>query len=166
EALNAVLFIRQGRIVEATQAGRQYYRECAGILKRLDRANQEISATGSQSGEVRAGLMPTFTRSALAPALLRFREESPGIEVRILEAYSGVLTEFVRKGDLDFAVVPALPAAIGLNISLLLRDREMLVSAKGRTGLHGKPVRLAEAGPLKVVLPGHQNTPRGNIESY
>src|SRR5262249_42933280 len=50
--------------------------------------------------------------------------------------------------------------------SLLLRDREMLVSAKGRTGLHGMPVRLAEAGHLKVVLPGYQNTRRGNIGSY
>jgi DNA-binding transcriptional LysR family regulator len=25
---------------------------------------------------------------------------------------------------------------------------------------------LAEAGPLKIVLPGHQNTRRGNIETY
>src|SRR3974377_286167 len=70
DALTAVLFIRQGRLVEATPAGRQYYRECAGILKQLDRANQDIGATASRSGEVHAGLMPTFTRCALAPALL------------------------------------------------------------------------------------------------
>jgi LysR family transcriptional regulator, nitrogen assimilation regulatory protein len=165
-ALSAGLFIRQGRLVEATPAGRHYYRECVGLLKQLDRANQEIGALASRSGEVHVGLMPTFTRCALAPALLRFMEESPGVEIRILEAYSGILTELVRKGDLDFAVVPALPDTAGLNISLLLRDREMLVSAKGRTGLHGKPIRLAEAGPLKVVLPGHQNTRRGNIETY
>jgi LysR family transcriptional regulator, nitrogen assimilation regulatory protein len=110
--------------------------------------------------------MPTFTRCALAPALLRLMGESPGVEIRVLEAYSGVLTELVRRGDLDFAVVPALPDTVGLNISLFLRDREMLVSAKGRTGLHEKAIRLAEAGPLKAVLPGHQNTRRGNIESY
>jgi LysR family transcriptional regulator, nitrogen assimilation regulatory protein len=166
DALSAVLFLRQGRLVEATPAGRQYYRECVALLKQLDRANQEAGAISSQSGEVHVGLMPTFTRCALAPALLRFMGESPGVEIRVLEAYSGVLTELVRKGDLDFAVVPALPDTVGLNISLFLRDREMLVSAKGRTGLHEKAIRLAEAGPLKAVLPGHQNTRRGNIESY
>jgi LysR family transcriptional regulator, nitrogen assimilation regulatory protein len=166
EALNAVLFIRQGRLVEVTPAGRQYYRECVGLLKGLDRANQGIGAIAAQSGEIHVGLMPTFTQCALAPALLSFMEQSPGVEVHVLEAYSGVLTELVRKGDLDFAVVPALPATVGLNIALFLRDREMLVSAKGRTGLHGKPIRLAEAGPLKVLLPGPQNTRRANIESY
>ncbi|MGA7329199.1 MAG: LysR family transcriptional regulator [Rhodomicrobium sp.] len=166
QALKAVLFVREGQSVEATAAGRQYYRECSAILKRLDQANQEVGSAILLGGEVRAGLMPTFTRGAFAPALLRFMQESPGTEVRITEAYSGVLTDLVRKGDLDFAVVPGLPASVGLNISLFVRDREMLVSAKGRTGEHGKPLRLAEAGPLKVVLPGQQNTRRANIESY
>lgn len=166
QALKATLFNRNGHAVEPTAAARQYYRECSAILKRLDQANQEVGSSTLLGGEVLAGLMPTFTRGAFAPALLQFMEESPGTEVRITEAYSGVLTDLVRKGDLDFAVVPGLPAAVGLNISLFVRDREMLVSAKGRTGKHGKPLRLAEAGPLKVVLPGHQNTRRANIETY
>ncbi len=165
EALQAVLLIRRGRLVEATAAGRRYYRECVGILKRLDEAGRDLAAAGT-AGEVRAGLMPTFTRGVLAPSLVRFMEDYPGIEIRISEAYSGVLTDLVRKGSLDFAVVPGLPETVGLSTSLLVRDREMLVAARGRTGRHGQPVRLAEAGALKIVLPGFQNTRRRNIESY
>jgi LysR family transcriptional regulator, nitrogen assimilation regulatory protein len=163
--LGTVLFIRHGRVVEPTPAGRRYYPECVAILRRLEQANQEIK-TASEGGVVRVGLMPTFTRYVLVPALLKFMEDCPSAEVKITEAYSGVLTDLVRKGDLDFAVVPGLPGAVGLSITRLVRDREMLVGAKGRTGLHGKPVRLAEAGPLKFVLPGQQNTRRGNIENY
>jgi LysR family transcriptional regulator, nitrogen assimilation regulatory protein len=166
ESLNAILLVRDGRSVEATVAGRLYYEECVTILRRLDHANQEIAATGLHGGEVSVGLMPTFTRGVLPPVLRRFMQEYPGTEVRITEAYSGVLTDLVRKGELDFAVVPGLPGAVGLATTLLLRDREMLVSAKGRTGRHGEPVRLAETGPLKIVLPGHQNTRRRNIETY
>jgi LysR family nitrogen assimilation transcriptional regulator len=166
DELDAILLVRGGRTVEATQAGRRYYHECVAVLKRLDEANQRINASLTHGGEVRAGLMPTFTRGVLAPTLLRFMEESPGTEIKITEAYSGVLTSLVRKGELDFAVVPGIPGTVGLESSLFLRDREMLVSARGRTGFHGRPVRLAEAGPLKVVLPGHQNTRRGNIETY
>jgi LysR family transcriptional regulator, nitrogen assimilation regulatory protein len=159
------LFIRHGRLVEPTPAGRRYYPECVAILRRLEQANQEVK-TALEGGVVCVGLMPTFTRYVLAPALLKFLEDCPSAEVRITEAYSGVLTDLVRRGDLDFAIVPGLPGAVGLSITRLARDREMLVAAKGRTGLHGKPVRLSDTGPLKIVLPGHQNTRRGNIESY
>jgi LysR family transcriptional regulator, nitrogen assimilation regulatory protein len=165
-ALNAVLLDRGGRSVEPTTAGQCYYRECVAVLKQLDQASQEIGATATAGGEVRVGLMPTFTRGVLAPTLHRFMKESRGTEIRVTEAYSGVLTDLVRKGDLDFAVVPGFPGAVGLTTTLILRDREMLVAAKGRTGRHGQPVRLADAGPLKIILPGHQNTRRGNIESY
>ncbi|MFX8285700.1 hypothetical protein ABTL53_19350, partial [Acinetobacter baumannii] len=55
--------------------------------------------------------------------------------------------------------------ATGISHRLLARDREMLVSAK-RTKHNLKPVKLSELGPLKVVLPGLQNTRRRNIETY
>ncbi len=164
--LNAVLLVRNGRSVEATPAGRRYYEECVAVLKRLDQANHEIGAALSQGGEVRVGLMPTFTRGVLPRVLRHFMDENPATEIKVTEAYSGVLTDLVRAGELDFAVVPGLPSTVGLSTGLLLRDQEMLVTAKGRTGRHGEPVRLADAGPLKIVLPGHQNTRRRNIETY
>jgi LysR family transcriptional regulator, nitrogen assimilation regulatory protein len=164
--LGVSLLARDGRSVEATPAGRRYYQDCVAALKRLDQSQQDIGASLAEGGDVRAGLMPTFTRGVLSPSLTAFMRESPGTEIRITEAYSGVLTDLVRTGELDFAIVPGFPGAIGLSTTLLLRDREMLVSAKGRTGQHGQPIRLSDAGALKVVLPGQQNTRRRNIESY
>jgi LysR family transcriptional regulator, nitrogen assimilation regulatory protein len=166
ETLGVVLLVRDGRSVEATSAGRRYYQDCIIALKQLDQSQQDISAATVEGGDVRVGLMPTFTRGVLSPTLSAFMRESPGTEIHITEAYSGVLTDLVRTGGLDFAIVPGFPGAKGLSTTLLLRDREMLVSAKGRTGCHGQPIRLQEGGPLKVVLPGPQNTRRHNIESY
>jgi LysR family nitrogen assimilation transcriptional regulator len=161
--LGVALFERNGRDVEPTLAGKLYYRECVDVLKKLEAAQQSV-AINHVRGVIRVGLMPTFTRSVLAPALDKFLGSAPGSEISVIEAYSGVLTDMILKGELDFAVVPAFEGATGISHCLLARDREMLVSAKRDNNL--KPVKLSELGPLKVVLPGPQNTRRRNIETY
>ncbi|HAO43941.1 MAG TPA: LysR family transcriptional regulator, partial [Afipia sp.] len=149
---------------EPTLAGKLYYRECVDVLKKLEAAQQSV-AVNHVRGAIRVGLMPTFTRSLLAPALDRFLTSAPGSEISVTEAYSGVLTDMILKGELDFAIVPAFEGVTGISHRLLARDREMLVSAK-RTKSNLKPVRLSDLDPLKVVLPGPQNTRRRNIETY
>lgn len=166
--LGAPLFERLGRDVRPTPTGDRYYDECIGILRRLDAATREASVKASERvGRIRVGLMPSFTRCALAPALLRFTEEAPKVEVQIVEAYSAVLTERVRAGELDFAVVPAFEGATGLTLTHLTRDRELLVSRAGKVRKnHLRPVRLKDIAPLKIVVPGTANTRRRTIETY
>ena len=110
--------------------------------------------------------MPTMTRSALAPALSRFTDEQPNVVIRVVEAYSAVLTQQVRAGDLDFAVVPAIPSTPGiLEPPLLANDR----AARLPTRIAPPPPRPGAAeylGSLRLVVPGPQNTRRRSIETY
>jgi LysR family transcriptional regulator, nitrogen assimilation regulatory protein len=163
--LGVSLLARNGRAVAPTQAGRLYYAECVDVLKRLDAAQQGV-AVKALHGKVRVGLMPTFTRSVLAPALDEFLAATPEAEISVIEAYSGVLTEMVLGGELDFAVVPAFEGTTGLSQHLVIRDREMLVSSKQRCDDHLRPVRLRDRDALKIILPGTQNTRRRTIETY
>jgi DNA-binding transcriptional LysR family regulator len=164
--LGVALFARDGRGVTPTTHGERYYAECVAILRRLDAAQTELAQAKELGGEVRVGLMPTFTRAVLPLALDRFLAAAPAADVRVVEAYSGILTDLVRRDELDFAVVPSFYSGAGFSTRLLLRDQEMLVAAKGRTGMHLTPVRLADLGPLKVVLPGPENTRRLTLETY
>jgi LysR family transcriptional regulator, nitrogen assimilation regulatory protein len=166
DRLGIALFERDRRGVTPTLQGERYYQDCIAVLRQLDAAQAELSQANVPSGEVRAGLMPTFTRAVLAPALERIVSTAPSVDIRVTEAYSGVLTDLVRRGELDFAVVPGFQGAVGLKTTLLLRDPEMLVAAKGRVGAHLQPVRLGSLGPLKVVLPEAQNTRCGTLETY
>src|SRR3954469_11281456 len=163
--LKVVLLTRNGRAVEPTQAGRRYYEECVDVLRRLDAAQQGVAVQALQ-GRVRVGLMPTFTRAVLAPALDKFLALAPGADISVIEAYSGVLTDMVLSGELDFAVVPAFEGTTGLSQHLIIRDREMLVSSRTTLGGHLTPARLRDLGALKVILPGMQNTRRRTIETY
>ncbi len=164
--LGVALLGREGRRVVPTAAGRRYYDECAAALRRLDAAGSSIATVERMGGEVRAGLMPTFTRAVLAPALSAFLQHSGGVSVKILEAYSGLLTDKVKTGELDFAIVPSFAVPAGLHATRIVTNREMLVTRAGRTGRHLEPVRLADLGALDVVLPGPLNTRRQNIETY
>src|SRR4051812_18982046 len=163
--LGTALFARSGRAVTPSRAGELYYEECIAILQRLEAARQRV-AEQRLNGVIRVGLMPSFTRALLPPVLDRFLAAAPAAQISVIEAYSGVLTQMVHRGELDFAGVPAFAGAAGIVHRPLLRDRETLVRARrsGRNALTS--VRLSELGPLKVVLPGLQNTRRGNIETY
>ncbi|HET7847470.1 MAG TPA: substrate-binding domain-containing protein, partial [Pseudolabrys sp.] len=143
------------------------YKSCVSAVGALEHAAEEARAlAGKVTGELRIGLMPTFTRAVLAPVLDDFVARRPEVRLRIMEGYSGLLTEMVRKDELDFAVVPAYEGTRGLKARLLVRDREMLISGPraGFTSL--APVRLSHCKPLKIVTPGPDNIRRRNLETY
>jgi DNA-binding transcriptional LysR family regulator len=161
------LFDRSTSGVRPTPAGMRYYRRCVEAVATLSAAAEEMRAlAGRVSGNLRIGLMPTFTRAALAPALKDYVREHPDVKLRIVEGYSGVLTEMVFEEELDFAVVPTFEGRVGLKSRLLARDREMLISGKSRGLKSLAPVRLADVLPLKLVAPGLHNIRRRNLETY
>ncbi len=165
--LGVTLFDRGSDGVTPTPAGERYYARCIEVLRSLETANGEArAASGDMSGKIRAGLIPAFTRAALAPALERFAARYPSVDLEILEGYSGALTDMVRAQELDFALVPGFPGETGLKISHLTRSREMLVSGP-RMGLtHLEPVRLSDLPPLKIIVPARANVRRAKIEEY
>ncbi len=167
DRLGAKLFSRdRGRVVP-TPAGDAYYERCVELLRLANAADSAVGRFGrGLTGEIFVGLMPTMTRSALAPALSRFTEEQPNVAIRVVEAYSAVLTQQVRAGELDFAIVPAIPNTPGIRSRHFLRTIELLVSRQESRLRHLDPVRLRDLGSLKLVVPGPQNTRRRSIETY
>ena len=166
-ALGVALFERSTAGVTPTAAGTRYYRRCVDAVGALEAAGEEMrTLAGRVSGPLRVGLMPTFTRAALAPALKDYVRQHPDVTLRIVEGYSGVLTDMVLAEELDFAVVPGFEGRTGLKSRLLARDREMLLSGKARGLKPLKTVRLANVSPLKLVMPGLQNVRRRNLDTY
>ena len=165
--LKVKLFERTTGGVTPTPAGLRYYKRCVEAVGTLEHAAEEArSLAGEVTGELRIGLMPTFTRAVLAPVLDDFVPRCPEVRLHIVEGYSGMLTEMVLDDKLDFAVVPAYEGTVGLRSRLLVRDREMLISGPRRGLAPLSPIRLAECTPLKFVLPGPDNTRRRNLETY
>jgi DNA-binding transcriptional LysR family regulator len=165
--LGVKLFERSPAGVVPTPAGLRYYRRCVEAVGLLENADQEARAlAGHVTGDLRIGLMPTFTRAVLAPTLDYFVPRYSDVRLHIFEGYSGVLSDMVLADELDFAIVPAFEGQIGLRARLLVRDNEMLISGPRRGFTPLAPVRLAECTPLKIVVPGPPNVRRRNLETY
>jgi LysR family nitrogen assimilation transcriptional regulator len=165
--LGVKLFERTPAGVMPTPAGFHYYKSCVEAVGVLENAAEQVRArAGRVTGELRIGLMPTFTRAVLAPVLDDFVPRCPEVRLHIVEGYSNLLTEMVLDGALDFAVVPAFEGALGLKSRLLVRDREMLVSGPKRKLPPLAPVRLADVRSLKIVVPGPDNIRRRNLDTY
>jgi DNA-binding transcriptional LysR family regulator len=137
------------------------------VLRAHEQAHLALRGFGTGlAGELVVGLMPTITRCALAPALARFMEVHPNVAVRVVEAFSGILVEQVRAGELAFAIVPPVLGEAGLKSRLFVRTPELLVSGRESGLPHLAPLRLASLGPLKLVVPGVANARRARIETY
>src|SRR5262249_23895938 len=153
--------------VRTPPGGMRYFRRCIAALGTLQTGTEEMRAlAGRVTGTLRIGLMPTFTRAALAPTLKDYVREHPDVKLRIIEGYSAVLTEQVLAEDLDFAIVPTFEGRVGLRSRLLARDPEMLIPGPRRGLARPEPVRLADCAPLKIAVPGPPNIRRRNIETY
>lgn len=171
QRLGLALFRRDKGRIAPTPAGNAYYARCLEVLRAYEAAGASLAGLkGQLSGEISIGLMPTMTRSALAPALARFSREHANVGVKVVEAYSGVLTKDVRAGVFDFAIVPAFAGGPGLRVRPFLSTPETLVSRKSGGPLaklrHLAPARLSDLGPLRLVLPGPANTRRQTLSTY
>ena len=167
--LKGSLFKRSASGVTPTPMGNQFYTHATQILRSVEEAKQAMRAAGQKlTGTIRAGLIPTLTRSILPSTLISMSTDYPLVETKILEAYSDQLTQDVAQNILDFAIVPAPATGEELRTrnEYLGTDQEFLVSAADQSTQHMQPINLTEGGPYKLVLPGAANARRDRINAY
>ena len=166
-SLGVRLFERSTKGVRPTVAGEMLYGHANTILREISEAGNELAAlAGEVTGTVNAGLMPTITRSALAPAVIEFTAQYSHVRLRLIEVYSTTLTEMVASEQLDFAIVPPVPGMSAVNTRPLAHDREFLVTGFSTDRAHMAPVRLNEVRPLRLILPTPANARRAGLDAY
>src|SRR5260370_4284834 len=101
--LGVQLFERSTGSVKPTPAGLRYYKRCVEAVGTLEHAAEEARSLADEvTGELRIGLMPTFTRAVLAPVLDDFVPRCPEVRLHIVEGYSGSLAAMGLDGERDF----------------------------------------------------------------
>ena len=150
-----------------TESGKNFYKHALEILSLMDKALIDAKTdTEDLSGTFNCGLMPTFTRSALPTTLSKFLKDYPKVDVKVTEAYSGVLEDMVRTNKLEFAIVPSVKNPTGLNIEFVSSDLNFLVTKKNSEFEHLKPIKLSKLDKIKIILPGIENSRRISLNEY
>lgn len=161
------LLERSSTGVVPTEAGKRFYDVALRALRSAVHAENTLrELSGSVTGHIRIGLMPTFTRAILSPTLIEFSEQFPNVQVSITEAYSGQLSRQVVDGELDFAVVPYSASNDSLTVTAMRTDREYLVWSANSGFNPGKTANLRKLEIPKLVLPSRNNARRVMIDTY
>lgn len=163
EELACPLFLRVGKRVLVTEAGRvllQYAETIFRDLKNAEMAVREMNAL--QRGTVRLGVGPTTLTYRLPHVLGEYSRRFPDIELIVLAGTTEFLLDALRAQHLDLAVVMRTSPQPGLTVTPLGRE-EMIVVLNGEHPLaRQKTVEPADLASLRFIL-YEKNTAMQNV---
>lgn len=104
--LGTALLFRTPHGVVATEAGDILLRNARIIIDQFAIAQEEIRGHEAEpAGEVRLGLPGTISQNLSVPLIIAAKKRYPKIKLRIAEAMSGFITEWIRESRIDLAVL-------------------------------------------------------------
>ncbi|MFE7030370.1 LysR family transcriptional regulator [Streptomyces sp. NPDC057621] len=166
QELGIPLFERTGQGMRPTEAGAIMVDRARRALGELERARAEVQPTpGAVTGIVTVGLLES-TSDLLAESLVSaVTEHHPGVQLRLMTAYSGHLQQWLDDGDLDLTLLYNLDSTPSLNARPLVRERLWAV-APASAGLRAdRPVPFAEAAEHPLVMPTSGHALRSLIDA-
>jgi LysR family nitrogen assimilation transcriptional regulator len=163
--LRVALFIRNGRGMLLTNAGRMLLDRTTGLVRQIEQVRDDIqSASGSPSGRVILGLVPTVSAVLSGRFARRVITDFPQISLRIVESYGGHLVEWLHRGEMDLAITYG--PAVDLHLSVLSIGREdiAVVGPPGSGLSRRKQVDLRWLVKQNLILPSVSHGLRALLE--
>jgi DNA-binding transcriptional LysR family regulator len=158
DELGVPLFERTRHGMRPTAAGVSMADRARRALTELDRARAELAvAPGTVTGIVSIGLLESTAELLSGPLVSSVLRQHPGIELRILTAYSGHLQQWLDVGDLDLTLLYNLESTPSLNVQPLVREKLWVVAPAGAGLQAGKAMTVTNVAthPLVMPAPGH-----------
>jgi DNA-binding transcriptional LysR family regulator len=147
-AAGVALFQRDARGVRLTAAGAVLHRHAQIVLRAMDDAAAALAAVrDGTAGPLRLGAVPTANATLVPRALARLEADHPEVEPRLREGGSVDLAGAVATGDLDIAVVfavPVEPAPAGVELVDLVRDPLLVAMPRDHRLAGAREVRLTD----------------------
>lgn len=172
ENLDTVLLHRTPRGVSPTEAGMILLRHARIILDQLTVAEEEVRAQQhTPTGEVRLGMPGTIGQIAAVPLITAAYKQYPKVKLRIAEAMSGFILEWLKEDRIDLAVLYRQAKGQGITTELLLTENLQFIgpakTAKNEAfPLPGTEIMLSALANTPLILPGQAHGLRQLINHY
>ncbi|MFG1347401.1 LysR substrate-binding domain-containing protein [Xanthobacter autotrophicus DSM 431] len=159
--LGVDLLFRSPQGVRATEAGETLVRHARLILSQMEVAREAVRRGQAEpEGEVRFGLPGTVSQMLCVPLLSEARRRYPKIRLRVAEAMSGFVLDWLREGKIDLGVLYRSVADRTLQARRVLSEELCLLGpAEPMDRPHPPPgpVSFAAVADLTLILPslGH-----------
>jgi LysR family nitrogen assimilation transcriptional regulator len=159
--LGVALLHRGTRGVQPTEAGERLLERARRILAEFAELRDSVRGeAAAPSGEVRIGLPGTVSEQFSVPLIEAVKARYPTVRIRIAEAMSGFVLDWLRRGEVDLAVIYSSADPKGLSVHHVLTEELCLFGppALRQVGVPaGTAVSMAQATALDLILPaiGH-----------
>ncbi len=156
--LGTALLFRGPRGVVTTEAGDILMRHARAIVDKFAVARDEIRGNdAAPAGEVRLGLPGTISQILSVPLIIEARRRFPQIHLRIAEAMSGFVLEWIKEVRIDLAVLYIPVEDRALVSTSVLTEKLWLLGPVAAIGDLPQPppgaVAYAEVAKLPLILP-------------
>ena len=130
QALGADLFVRAGRGVVPTEAGRAFAEHAARSLRAVEDAADSVGElTAIRSGTVALGVFGEPSAWRIDQVVTAFMRRHPDVSVRLVGRNSSAIVERIRRGELEAGVVLLPIDDDKLDVRPIVRDEVLYVSA-------------------------------------
>lgn len=166
--LGTPLFDRVGRQVRLTEAGRLLVRFAQRALRDLDEGRLALQSLNSlESGELRVGVITTYTNSLLSRAIAAFATHYPGVHLSIQDLPMAQIERGLQDGMLDLGMGFINPDAESLLESEpLFSERLMLLVREDHPLAARRVIGRKDLPSLDIVLQSRQYISRQLIERH
>jgi LysR family nitrogen assimilation transcriptional regulator len=168
EELGITLLHRGTRGVLPTEAGERLLQRAKAILTEFGELRDSVRGEKSSPvGEVRFGIPGTVSELLSVPLIEAAQTRYPTVRIRIAEAMSGYILDWLRRGEIDLAMIYSASNPSGLAVHHVLTEELCLFGSPQLTTCKvpaGQPVTLTEAAKLDLILPGPSHGLRDLIE--
>ena len=166
--LRQQLFLRNGRGVELTDAGRRLFDHSVAVLQLIAHAREDLGTSRNEPvGRVTIGLPPSIGRQLTLPLIDRFKKQLPAARLAIVEGLSTHIVEWVTTGRVDVGLVYNPEAQSGLEIAPLLQEELGLVShaPRGKRRAAPPPLPMKELPRYPLIVPERVHAMRRLLET-
>ncbi len=137
-AVGTPLFVRRGRRLETTRAGRTFALTVDRALRELERGLDDlVRDTDPETGTVVLGFLHTLGAEVVPRILSDFRRSHPGIRFRLVQDGNDGVVAKLRAGTVDVCLTSPLPEEAGV-ASFALHEQPLCLAVPTghRLGLH------------------------------
>jgi len=165
--LGGPLFNRIGKQVRLTESGELLKNYASRAIRELEAGRLALSELeGMSRGDLRIGVIQSFSRTLLPSILGRFITRYPGIRLNIRELTGLEIEQGLAAGSLDLGIAFAPTALDNTDVEPVLEERLLLVVGLDNEFTNRRRVRLAELDKKPFVLLSKDFLTRRLIDKY
>jgi len=157
--LQQKLFHRHGRGVALTDFGQRIMPRIQSLIAELE-AFEALArdARALLSGDVAVGVIPLVSRHLASSLVRRLQSTHPGIRLRMLEAYSGQIEEWLSSGRIDIGVFNRYGRARPAQADPLMRGHVSVIGAPDHALFRQKDITFDALKHVPIAMPARPNS--------